>query len=51
MLKTNCIRQPQSYFPVYPLSTTTIYALNSLITAVLPFLVPPFPYCNFEVHL
>ena len=34
MLKTNCIRQPQSYFPVH--LATTIHALNSLITAVLP---------------
>ena len=34
MLKINCIRQPQSYFPVY--LATTIHALNSLITAVLP---------------
>ena len=33
-LKTNCIRQPQSYFPVH--LATTIHALNSLITAVLP---------------
>ena len=34
MLKTNYIRQPQSYFPVH--LATTIHALNSLITAVLP---------------
>ena len=34
MLKTNCIRQPQSYFPVH--LATTIHTLNSLITAVLP---------------
>ena len=33
MLKTNCIRQPLSYFPVH--LATTIHALNSLITAVL----------------
>ena len=31
MLKTNCIRQPQSYFPVH--LATTVHALNS---AVLP---------------
>ena len=30
----NCIRQPQSYFPVH--LATTIHALNSLITVVLP---------------
>ena len=34
MLKTNCTRQPQSYFPVH--LATTIHALNSLITAVFP---------------
>jgi len=33
MLKTNCTRQPQSYFPVH--LATTIHALKSLITAVL----------------
>ena len=43
MLKTNCIRQPQSYFPVH--LATTIHAL-----AELPQLVTT-SYYNFEVHL
>ena len=34
MVKTNCIRQPQSYFPVH--LATTMHAPNSLIIAVLP---------------
>ena len=49
MLKTNCIRQPQSYFPVH--LTTTIHALNSLITAVLPSPGYNFSLLQFEVHL
>ena len=40
MLKTNRIRQPQSYFPVH--LATTIHALNSLITAV--FLSPGYNF-------
>ena len=48
MLKTNCIRQPQSYFPVH--LATTIHALNSLITAVLPSPGYNFLTTRFETH-